>query len=202
MPTCPSFDADSWCSTGITAAGGAFAAICPEACADTTSAWAMPCTWMAIKSLPETCAGTYVPDVTKAGASANAENVASAPNPLTLGGKAQLHSCDEHAVCFSCFNAGNPGTTDDAKYCEAVAAYYGGYGTPLVTDDGSWTLQLRDTPAGFKARGDMGITELNGEVGANSAFRAITEDFDFWCSADTLAAIEDGSFAARYAPGR
>ena len=202
-PTCPSFDAESWCATDITDKGTPFAALCPDACADQDMAWAMPCAWMAVKSLPESCAGTFRPDI--AGLSSqNADSPGGLPNPLTLGGKSQLYNCDEHAVCFSCYNAGNAGTTDDAKYCEAVATYYGGFGVPLVEGADSWTLRA---PGGFavpglEVRGDMGITEAAGEVGANAAWRAINEDWDFWCDDATLAAIEDGSFADRYAPSK
>ena len=201
MPTCPAFDADSWCATDITDPDGAFAQLCPEACADTDAAWAMPCAWMAIKSLPDSCAGTFAPDLAGV-TSANLDSPGDLPNPLTLGGKSQLHNCDEHAVCFSCYNTNNPGTTDDAKYCEAVAAYYGGFGVPMVNDFGAWTLRKVDgfSSPHLETRGPQGITEAAGEIGANAAWRAINDDWAFWCDASTLAAIDDGTFSARYAP--
>jgi hypothetical protein len=254
----------------VTSKGTPFAALCPDACADKDAAWAMPCAWMAIKSLPEACAGAFVPSLEGA-ASENAAAAGDEPNPLTLGGKAQLHACDEHAVCFACYSSHNAGSTADARYrsrvgllsshrrglrprrasgshfhfldarrgagfispsarvegplssrpalggigrrdvtlrrlryCEAVASYYGGFGVPFVTDTGSWSLRKPDGASipGLATRGDRGVSEAAGEVGANAAWRAINDDWAFWCDAGTLAAIEDGTFDARYAPTR
>ena len=179
---CPAADAKSWCAASVTSAGTPFAALCPTACDDEDAAWAMPCAWMAVKSLPAACAGAFAPSL-EGLASANAAATGDEPNPLTLGGDARLYGCDEHAVCFSCYNGNNPGATADARYCEAVAAYYGGFGVPFATDEDVWSLRA---VAGA------------GKIGANAAWRAINDDWAFWCDAETLAAIDQGTFADRY----
>lgn len=197
---CPAIDAKSWCAASVTSAGTPFAALCPTACDDEDAAWAMPCAWMAVKSLPAACAGAFTPSL-EGLASANAAATGDEPNPLTLGGDARLYGCDEHAVCFSCYNGNNPGATADARYCEAVAAYYGGFGVPFATDGDVWSLRAvaGATVSPFvPTRGDAGITEMAGEIGANAAWRAINDDWAFWCDAETLAAIDQGTFADRY----
>ena len=192
---CPAMDERAFCDQGIMRPGSPLETLCPGACADSETAWTMVCAWEAIKSLPQACAGTFeaaIAGVPKAERAQGPEPSAGEA-AKTLGGKAELFECDAHAVCFACYNPFNEGGTADARFCEAVADYYGGFGAPYY-------------PADSVLNGGQIVTQnypmylIDGQhlVGASPAIHAINEDWDFWCNPETIAAIQDGSFRASY----
>ena len=101
-------------------AGTAYAAVCSDACAE---GWGVPCGWEAIASLPQACAGTFVPTVPSASMSSAADASSEASpvvtHPLTIqSGRLQnttYWACNVHAFCLSCVDGGvvNP-------YCKAA----------------------------------------------------------------------------------
>ena len=84
----------------------------------------------------------------------------------------RLFSCDEHAVCYGC-SAGN------STYCQAVSDYYGGAGVEYYYNGTYFPKETWD-----------GRTY----VGANAAFQAINNDWNYWCSDATLAKIAGGAY--------
>jgi len=82
----------------------------------------------------------------------------ASPEPFLYRVQARLFSCDEHAFCHGC-QYGNQ------SYCEAVATYYGGVGVPYTYNGTHHDREFWD-----------GIEY----IGANAAFQAINNDWDFW----------------------
>ena len=92
--------------------------------------------------------------------------------PAPVGSDVRLFSCDEHAVCYGC-SAGN------STYCQAVSDYYGGAGVEYYYNGTYFPKETWD-----------GRTY----VGANAAFQAINNDWNYWCSDATLAKIAGGAY--------
>ena len=193
---CPSADFHTWCNGGETQRR--IEAICPDACASETTAYMMPCAWMAVKSLPDICAETYVPSLNENTPSQNLapgsttaqttllpDQSQPEPNYQPPEDGVQLWACDAHAVCYAC-QGGQDGTTTDDRYCSAVSSYYGGTGIHVQVGDSPFKQATATTHPGYE---DQRLF-----IGANAAMRAMVDDRDFWCASETLDAIAAGTF--------
>ena len=188
---CGAEDAGAYCdgttddTVAVSEWSSALRKLCRSSCAGGDETWSMLCVWEAVSSLPQACAGNFSSSAAVASADRDAQDGAvgtgssdtddpRAVAPAPLGSDVRLWSCDEHAFCLGC-------RYGDARYCEAVAAFYGGPGQPYRyngTVVGRWTSHNRTY------------------TGAGAAFNAINDDWSFWCAPETLADIERGAFNA------
>lgn len=154
---CPSMDEKYWCERAhFTGPNSTFSKVgCKVACEDADLAWAMVCAWQAVAHLSEICDKGHFTPVSPQSLSANSPNDPDAPTTAVTSSGAVLYPCDTHAVCQSCFGGG-AATAEGGEQCERVAAHYGGFG--LIDD-----------------------AELDGETGADAAFRVLF-NLDEWCA--------------------
>ena len=134
--------------------------------------WGVPCMWQAVKAMPETCAGSFVPTF-PAGKSRNAPD----PYPdldgyerYSLGyspGGNFAGSCDAHAFCSECLDDDYDGGVN--PYCRAV---FKKYGHPFA----------------------VGAGDPDKRYTHHTGFFA---DLDYWCQDSVLAALADEADAAR-----
>ena len=182
---CGPFDEWKYCNTEQNAVSDTFFSLCAASCEDDET-WAMVCAWQAIANLPAACAndGSFAGVIGERSLNADAldgevgdgfdkhDDDARVAPAGAIGSSVRLFSCDEHAVCYGC-SAGN------STYCQAVSDYYGGAGVEYYYNGTYFPKETWD-----------GRTY----VGANAAFQAINNDWNYWCSDATLAKIAGGAY--------
>ena len=141
--------------------------------------WFVVCMWQAVMHLPRFCNGTFTAMLPSAPSNNLAPVAQTLEGPeLVLhenGTDVTVDACNAHALCYVCADA--DGKLN--KYCEAVLQRYAWYTVPA----------------------DWGGSELEYVYNAKELVWEDGDMEDFWCTAEVLSAIDDGSFKTKLEAG-